>query len=169
MYTLEQAFKDIQIILTRTINQTDYTTIQTWFRIYDNEYIEETISKMKTKRLYSLNYIVKVLQSNIFDYEERKKAIEATKKQESTTPPSSSNIPSFQNEKEQQEYVEFLKWKEMKRNNQPKESYINPLEALDLLEQIDPEEREANLERVKKLDRENKLNGYMQESDIPKH
>ena len=168
MYTLEQAFTDIQIILTRPINQQDYVTIQTWFRLYDAEYIEETLNKMKAKRLFSLNYIVKVLQSNIFDYEERKKAMEAVnQKQTSTSNP--SNYPTFQTEQEQKEYTEFLQWKERKRNSKSKEPYINPLKALELLELIDLDDRVANLERVRKIDRENKENGYMQECIIPSH
>lgn len=172
MYTLEQAYKDIQQMLSRPINQMDFVEIQRWFRIYDPEYIEETLNDLRQRkgRIGNLVYIVKVLQGNLFDYEDRKKAIEAMK---ASAPSSNQIMNNLESEQEKKLYQEFLKWKEeqnqkkeqeqKKPRNHYEEGYIDPRSAWELLQLIDANDREANIRRVKEIIQWNKEKGYKPE------
>lgn len=64
MYSITQAYKDVEKILQRPLNSGEFMNIEIWFQRYEADHIEACIKMCRGMNIYKASYISNVLASH---------------------------------------------------------------------------------------------------------
>ena len=88
-YSITQCFKDVEQILHRTINSSEYMRIASWFDNYESEHIKLAMTIANTRNgIYSVNYIERIICSTLETYNATKMVKETPNDKVITSRPS---------------------------------------------------------------------------------